>query len=219
MVTEFGKLTIPVEQVRRIDFGVHYPDGVEQKVAAALKKLNSPQFKERDAALNELVGLGPYAYPALCRSVKGAGPEVTQRIALAVQRIRAKVPEKFLKVRQEDIIVTPKFTVVGRIVTPKIKAKAEHFGDLQLAISGLRSITWHLPGGDAEIVVEAAKYGGQGHQQWLDTGFTSDGVSKLTIAATGQVDQWPQQPGQYMCGPRGLGNGMNDPRFGGGAAA
>ena len=209
VVTEFGKLTVPATQVRRIDFGIHYPEGVEEKIAAALKKLNSPQFQERDAALNELVALGPYAYPALCASVKGAGPELTQRIAHGVKLIRAKVPEKMLKVRHEDILVTPKFTIVGRIVTPKIKAKAEHFGDLQLAVSGLRSISWNHIGGDTEFVVDAAKYGGQGSQQWLDTGFTADGVSKLTIVASGQIDQWPQQPGQYMCGPRGLNNGMN----------
>src|SRR5438477_583364 len=79
--------------------------------------------------------------------------EERQRIALAVQRIRAKVPENQLRLRQEDVVVTPKFTIVGRIVTPKIKAKAEHFGDLQLSVAGLRTITWNVPGGEVEVTV------------------------------------------------------------------
>src|SRR2546421_6694547 len=39
-----------------------------------------------------------------------------------------------------SIIVTPVFSIVGRIVTPSLKAKAENFGDLQLQIAGLRTI-------------------------------------------------------------------------------
>ena len=48
--TDYGKLTIPLKDLRRIDFGLHLPPGAEGKIAVALKKLNSPQFKERDAA-------------------------------------------------------------------------------------------------------------------------------------------------------------------------
>lgn len=211
VITEYGKLTVPSKDIRRIDFGLHLPEGTEEKIDAAIKKLSSPQFKEREAAGNELIALGAYAYPFLLTASKGAGPEARERLALAVQRIRAKVPESLLRTRKHDIVVTPKFTIVGQIVTSAVKAKAEYFGDLQLALSGLRTMHW-VPGSDeAELSVDAGKYAGN-NRAWMDTGFTVDGLSKLTIVASGQVDQWPQGPGQYMTGPDGLGN-QGNPKF------
>ncbi len=46
--TEFGKLTVPVRSIRRIDFGLHRPDGMDKKIDAAVKRLASaPEYKER----------------------------------------------------------------------------------------------------------------------------------------------------------------------------
>jgi hypothetical protein len=199
--TRYGKLIIPCKDIRRVDFGVHLPEGTEQKLDAAFKKLGSAQFKERDAAVNELVGLGPYAYPALTAH-RSSSPEVTQRLAIALQRIRAKVPESQLRLREDDVIVTPTFTIVGRILTQSIKVKAEYFGDLQLSLAGLRTLRCLGSTGESEFSVEANKFGSNPNQ-WLDTGFVVDGVSQLTVEAGGQVDLWPQGPGQYVSAPKG----------------
>src|SRR5262245_35856930 len=45
--TRYGKLTIPCKEIRRVDFGVHLPEGAEQQIDAAIKKLASPHFKHR----------------------------------------------------------------------------------------------------------------------------------------------------------------------------
>jgi len=203
VATKYGKLTIPIKDVRRVDFGVHLSGEVESKLDAALKKLNSPQYKLREAAVHDLVDIGELAYPTLTAvAAKSSGPEMTQRIAQAIQRIKAKVPENKLRLREDDIITTPTFTIIGKIVNPTLKAKAEYFGDLNLCISSLRTIRWSGAGGEVEINVEAAKYGSVSGQ-WLDTGIRVDGISQLTLVATGQVDLWPQGPGQYMSSPKG----------------
>ena len=98
--------------------------------------------------------------------------------------------------------MTPAFTIVGRIVTPTLKARAEYFGDLQLDIAGLRTVRWLGNGGTIEFNVDAGKYGSSA-SQWLDTNVLVDGISQLTIVANGQVDLWPQGPGQYLSVPKG----------------
>src|SRR5205823_5095659 len=63
--TRYGKLHVPAADIRGIEMGVHLPEGMEEKILKALRRLNSPSFKERDVAVNELVEIGVHAYPAL----------------------------------------------------------------------------------------------------------------------------------------------------------
>jgi hypothetical protein len=59
---------------------------------------------------------------------------------------------------------------------------------------------------EKQVVVDAARYGGQ-QVQWLDTGVRVGPEAGLKVTATGQVDLWPQQPGQYLASPDGQGGG------------
>src|SRR5438552_2423016 len=85
--TQFGKLTVPLKDIRRIEFGVHVPEGVDKKVGEAIKQLASGDFKEREGAVRELVALGAYAYPALMQAMKSTELEVSKRARDAVAKI------------------------------------------------------------------------------------------------------------------------------------
>jgi hypothetical protein len=52
------------------------------------------------------------------------------------------------------------------------------------------------------VVVDAAKYG-SAPEQWLDSGVVMDASQRLFMVSEGQVDLWPQGPGQYVTGPKG----------------
>jgi hypothetical protein len=90
----------------------------------ALKRLGGTSFKDRDAALNELVELGPHAYPALKEAAKSSELEVAQRAQMAIKRIEGKFPGDLLSARVSDRIVTTDFPISGRIVSPPISAPA-----------------------------------------------------------------------------------------------
>jgi hypothetical protein len=203
--TLYGKLNVPLKDIRRIEFGLHVPDGVDKKVEVAIKKLASGDFKERDGAVHELVTFGAYAYPALLLAAKSSDPEVAKRATDAVARIRAKVPAKELKLAADDRVVTSKFTIVGRIITPSIKARTEYFGEAQLILPQLRHLRVLAESRDAELTIDAAKYSNA--NEWLETNVTIDGTSILSIAATGQVDLCPQMPGTIVAGPKGHSQG------------
>jgi len=208
--TRFGKLTVPTREIRRIDFGVHLPEGVDQKVEASIRKLGADDYRDREAAVRELVALGAHAYPALNVAMKSSEPEIARRAEAALRAIQTKVPAGQLRQREDDTVTTTSFTILGRITAPTFKVQAEYFGEVQLPLAALRQVRWVLSPGFGDISVDAAKFGSQPNQ-WLDTGFIVDANSTLTVTATGQVDLWPQGPGQYLASPKGYGNTGGNP--------
>ncbi|HYV39152.1 MAG TPA: hypothetical protein VE988_25925 [Gemmataceae bacterium] len=203
IVTKYGKLAIPTADIMKIDFGVHVPAEMEKKIAKAIEDLGSENYKTREMALKDLVNWGPSAYPQVVKATKSDQLEVKKRALLALDKLKAKHPAKNLRLREEDIIVTPSFTVVGKIVTPTLKAKAENFGELDIQLGKLRAIRWLTTAAELEIALDAGKYAMQG--QWMATEFEVKQGMKLSITASGQVNLWPQNGG-YQSGPRGWGN-------------
>jgi hypothetical protein len=208
VVTRYGKLSIPAADVRRIEFGVHLPEGMDKKIHTAIKNLNNDAFKERDKAEKELITMGVHAYPAVHHASKSNDPEVAQRAQTILKRISAKVPAKELRLREDDQIITPTFTVVGQIVTPVIKANSEYFGDVDVKLPQVRSLRMLTGPSEAEVVVDASRYG-SAPNQWMETEININRGMGLQASASGQVDIYPSggRPSGYVCGPAGYGQG------------
>jgi hypothetical protein len=206
VVTKYGKLKVPTADIQRIDFGVHVPDGLEGKIAHAIEQLGNENYKLREAALKELITWGPYAYPQLYRAGKSEEPEVAKRTALALTKIRAKHPAQNLRLREEDIIVTATFTIIGRIITPALKGKSDNFGELNLLLSKLRTMRWFNPSAETEVSVDAEKYANS-PDQWMDSGFEVQSGVRLLIVAGGTINLWPQGGNNsgYLCTAKGYG--------------
>jgi hypothetical protein len=202
IMTKYGKLTVPVTDIRRIDFGFHLPDGVGDKVTQAIKRMGSDIYRQREDAVKELVTLGAFAYPSLNRVARSPDLEVSQRAQAVIKRINENLPEEKLRVQHDDVIQTIEFPITGRIVTQAIQVRSAHFGELSLKLPDLRSIHLRDGSGESEITVDAAKYGSAG-DQWMDSSIRADPHLRLVITSHGQVDLWPQGPGQYMTGPKG----------------
>ena len=65
VTTKYGKLTIPLADVVRIEVGFRFPDGVESQVERGVEALGAPAFRDREEAEKVLFKLGEYAVPAL----------------------------------------------------------------------------------------------------------------------------------------------------------
>jgi hypothetical protein len=200
--TKYGKLNIPLRDIRRIDFGLHLPDGVGKQIDQSIKQLGSETYRERDEAVKHLVHYGPMAYLPLERASRHSDPEVSQRAKNLIKRIAEKTAPENLRIKEDDHIQTVEFPITGRVLPPTIKVHSQHFGELALKLSDLRTLYVRGAGAEGEIVVEAAKYG-SAPDQWLDSGVMVDPSQRLTIIGEGQVDLWPQGPGQYVTGPKG----------------
>src|SRR5262245_31111315 len=202
IVTKFGKLSVPMTEVRKIDLGIHLADGVADQIQGLMKKLSSDVFKERDEAVNQLVELGPAAYPTLHAASKSKDPEVNQRVQMALKRVKAKYPPESLRLTVHDRIVTNDFPLVGRIVSPTIKAKTPIFGALDLKLNELRTILWMGGNTDVEVMVDATKYCHR--TNWMDSGVAIEAGVGLQIEASGEVDLLPGNGGgEFISGPEG----------------
>jgi hypothetical protein len=207
VMTRYGKLTIPVQEIRRIEFGLHLSEAAQQRIAAAVKELGAGAYKRRELAVRRLASEGVPALPALLAASKSNDLEVARRAETAVIEIRTKAPEEAQRLRTEDLIETVQFPVLGQIVTPVLKAKSNYFGEVELRLTQLRQLRFKGAAGDKGVTVEAARFG-SAPDQWMDTGYDYTGHGRLVINASGQVDLWPQTPGQYLTGPKGYsGNG------------
>jgi hypothetical protein len=207
IVTEYGKLTVPPRDIRSIEFGVHATDEEIRKLNEAIKHLGSTSHQERETAVEDLVAMGPLAYLRLQKEVGATDLEVSRRAESTLKAIRARYPTRLLRARDEDVVRTGKFSIVGRITTPTLKAKADDFGDLDLRPARLLAIRWLSADTRKEVVVDAPSFGGPGNNKWMATGVKVEAGVGLKITASGQVDLLPQQPGQRICGPDGNGGG------------
>lgn len=200
--TKYGKLSIPFADIRRVEFGLHVPPEMEQQIAKSIKGLGSEVYKERDSASKDLVGVGHFALPALQKAGKSSDQEVTYRAAGVIKQISERCSPELLKLREEDVIHTTEFTIVGKITSQSLKAHSPHFGEVSVKLSELRTMHVRQRGGKLDLVLDAAKHG-SALDQWCDTGTMVDAGQRILVTSSGQVDLWPQGPGQYMASPKG----------------
>ena len=201
--TAYGKLSVPIKDVRAIEFGLHYPEGVEAKIEAAVRGLGHTDYREREKSDLALQELAPYSYPAVVEASRTGELEVSKRAKTILQKMQAKHPKKDLKISVEDRVLTQNFTIVGRILTTTVKAKTQYFGGQELNVADMRTLrSMGAVAMDTELSIDSGKYANQG--QWLDTNYHCDGRTAITIIASGLIDVWPQQGGQFMSGPSGF---------------
>ncbi len=214
--TKYGTLKIPVRDVRAIDFGIHFPEGMEAAVSKAIEELGSSDYASREKAAKDLLASGPFAYPALIEATQSKELETQRRAKDLVKALQKNHPKKDLKLDAEDRIVTPTFTVAGKILTKELRAESEYFGEVKLTLAKLRTLkAMGAAGAETDIVVDGALYATQ--DSWMETEFYHNGKSTLQITAKGVIDLFPQGNvgAQQMAGPAGL-NQNRVMAFGGG---
>jgi hypothetical protein len=120
----------------------------------------------------------------------------------ALEKIRAKLPEDKLRVKEDDTVRTAEFTIIGRVASPTIKAATPIFGETQLRLTDLRGIRWLGIAAEIEVTVDGAKYAAAANE-WMVTGVEVTGDDELAITASGQVDLMGNGNAQFVSGPNG----------------
>lgn len=203
VATDYGELSVPFKQVRRIDFGLHYPEGDEQKIDDAIRLLGNEAYRERENATRYLLSAKHLAYPLLKRvSESKDNLEVTRRAAEVVRQIKDRCAPELLLLTSEDAAYATKFPIIGRVSGTQIKAHSAYFGDVVLKFSQIASIHGGANAQEKEIAIDAKEFGSS-VDQWMDTHVDVSSDVRLLIRAEGQVDLWPQGPGQYLSTPKG----------------
>jgi hypothetical protein len=140
LTTPYGKLHIPVADIRRVDFGTHIPEDVAKRIDAAIADLGSTDFEKRESASAELLKLREKAYPSLLEAAKSSDAEAKRRAEKVLEQLKATVPADQLSFRPFDVIHTDNSQIAGHIAQASLKAETSQFGELQLKLADLRTL-------------------------------------------------------------------------------
>jgi hypothetical protein len=205
IITRYGKLAVPVTDLRKIDFAFRCTEATQKKIDDAIGLLGHTNYRDREAATQTLLDLRELAYPAVLRATKSTDREVAQRAEEVLASLKERLNAEQLKPREHDSIQTAEFPIVGRIQTQVLRVRTAYFGEVQLDIATMRSLRSLGSHSDKVLSVDAARYAHPTNGDWLDTGVELTGELSLEIIATGTIDLWPNRgsDGQYTATPAG----------------
>lgn len=196
IVTKYGRLVVPVVDIRRIEFGLHVPADIADAIARDIKRLGSAVHKERVAAGAGLLAAGHFAAPALRAASRSADPETSGRAAAVLAKMGDNLSAELLALPSHDTIHAADMPIVGRIDLAAIETASPHFGRVALQVGGIRSLRVRH-NERVELTVDAAS------DAWVATNFHIERGDRLIVTAEGVVDLWPAGPGQHVTGPKG----------------
>ena len=207
ITTKYGKLVVPLAELKKVELGFRYPPGVESKLTAAVEKLAAAAYAEREEAGLQIYELKLYAGPMLKRAAADANPERRQRAAVLLETVRRTVPAERVDAKDYDTVETAEFQLRGRLDAPSLKIRTKQFGEAEVSVAELRqfrSVAEAAP--SDELTLDAAAFSKLNSQAWLDTKVDVVAGSAVAVTCSGTIDQWPQEPGRYTSGPAGNGN-------------
>ncbi|HKB41351.1 MAG TPA: hypothetical protein VKD72_33305 [Gemmataceae bacterium] len=140
LTTRYGKLTIPVKDIRRIEFGFRLSAEMAKQVEEGVQALGNKDFRQREAASKQLAALGARAWPAVQKAAQSKDMEVSRRAQAILQQIQQTVPADQLQIKPDDSIVTADCVLVGRVANEALKARTKTLGEMSFKLTDLRSL-------------------------------------------------------------------------------
>ncbi len=203
LTTKYGLLKIPMGQVKKIDLGFRYPDGMEAKIIQAMQQLGSKDFHERERGHKALLDCKEFAVPQLKIGLKDPVPEVAERCATILNKLQKELPEERFEPRDLDQIVSGEQTLRGRITSTGFKAKSPYFGEATIRFADLKSFRVLGSQTEGRFTLTGAKHASVGWKNFLDTGFDVELGQPIEISAKGKVKCGVGNGGMLEVGPQG----------------
>jgi hypothetical protein len=154
LVTKYGKLEIPVTDIRRIEFATRVPSEVTARVSTLISTMNHPDYETREKATAEVRDLKERAFPLLVKAIKNPDPEISRRAEESVKYLQGRIPAVQLEARECDVIYTDDSKITGKLVSPALRVQTLMFGDQTLKLTDVRTLR-SLSGSLAEESVAA----------------------------------------------------------------
>lgn len=200
IATKYGELSVPLEEIKKIEFGFHCPPEREKEIIDCINNLGSDDFKKRENAQFRLVKIGHLAYPFIKKSFKNSNDlEIARRAEATAEKIQLRTSSNLLLLKNYDYLETKEFAIAGKIKGETLRVWSHHVGEITLGFHSICSIGERSNPDGQIIPINATLHS----NQWLDSKIKINQGIRLVISTKGQVDLWPQGPGQYMTSPKG----------------
>jgi hypothetical protein len=192
--TRYGTLKVPVDQVRSFAPGLQSHPQFQQTLNALISDLGADTFAVRERAQQAIVKLGPEIRGELERQVKGTDSERATRLQKIIDDIDAvrsdDEADRSHDWVREDIIVTPGFSIMGRITTPGFSISGS-YGTLQVKMEDVRE--GRRETAEPEDIRKTLSVPGASIAQraFVNTGIKLAKGDKVTITASGSIVMTP----------------------------
>jgi hypothetical protein len=185
--TKYGRLAIPVADVRSLDAALRLSSDESRRITAAVADLGHADFRKRESASAALLALEEKALAALQKAAESGDAEVGNRAKTILEQIRERVPARRLNVRYQDLIqTTDGCRVTGWIVAPELRVKTQAFGEQTVRMADVRCVRaiglTREDAGGGEVIPDPGNM----------TGFREQVGKTLRIKLTGEM---PNAPG------------------------
>lgn len=194
LITDYGKLDIPLRSISSIDIGIASDKATQEKVSNLVKQMSNSSEEIRKNTYNQLVALDIRAIPALSDILYSASYEpgtytdYTPEAALSELKSKYNVSEDF---SSKDVVsIDNQYTIGGTYDFKKIDLKTE-YGTLSVPKERIQhmDVMYSSPGeGEVVLKLHASKHiSSNPNGGWLKTGLMVKPGQKLSITASGEV--------------------------------
>jgi hypothetical protein len=197
LITDYGKLDIPIKNVTALDLGISTDKATTDKVAGLVKQLTNSSEQMRKSAYEELIKMDIKAIPAINSILYSSSNEsevatytdYTADAALLELQSKYNVTDGFSS--KDVIAIDYEYSMGGKYEFSKIDLKTE-YGTLSIPKEKIKHIdvlyTGDGAGDDLTFKLLATKHiSSNTNGGWLKTGIMVKNGQKLTITANGEV--------------------------------
>jgi hypothetical protein len=139
-LTPYGRLSIPLSDVQRIEFATRTSQEIAEKIDKAIRDLGADEFGAREKASADLLALKERAYAAIAKAAEHSDPEVARRAEELLEKLREAIPEDRLTPRENDVVQTKDSKFTGKLVGDGLKVLTAQFGEQRLRFADVLSL-------------------------------------------------------------------------------
>jgi LCCL domain len=134
--SEFGKLSIPTEQIDGIEFGIRISPEDLARIEQYISRLGDPSYDVREEAFRNLRAMRELAYPSLSKMREIDNTEVRVRI----RSLLDEFAQTEVKLQDGDFIQAGRSRLFGKIVTDSLRFQTAPFGEVDVKIEKLLAL-------------------------------------------------------------------------------
>ena len=138
--TPHGDLSIPVKDIRKIEFGVRLSPDEQRTFDAALAAIGSKEAKVREEGKTQLKTLGGKIAPFLKSALRKADAESRPHLEMVYEAMAGDREARKNAPRDTDTITTDESQFSGRIAATQLRIRTFQFGELKLRVTDARTL-------------------------------------------------------------------------------
>jgi hypothetical protein len=138
--TRYGGLRVPAEAIRRIELARRLTPEVLAQIEKSVADLASDSPATAKAAADALLAIGEPACSAVLNASRTPQWELMRRATDLLDKMQERHGDAPIELRENDVVVTAKCRIVGKIHAPTLGVHTEQFGRLDLKLADARTL-------------------------------------------------------------------------------